>query len=402
MPTLRTILHVDMDAFYASVEEHDRPELKGKPLIVGGTRGRGVVAAASYAVRRFGVHSAMPMREALRRCPGAICIQPRMARYQEVSARMFDILRDFTPLIEGLSLDEAFLDVTGSERLLGDGEIVAKAIRRRILEATGLTASVGIAPNKLLAKIASDLNKPDGQCRLGPDNLRALLDPLPIRKLYGVGQKSLPAVEAAGIHTFGDLRRAGDEAVWRAFGRHGKAMRDRAAGIDDRPVEPDREERSISAEETFATDLREAAELERQLLRLADRTAARLRAHHLAAGTVWVKIRRRDFTTYTRQCAVVPPTQETALIARLAAGLLREWLRAQPQAAVRLLGVGAGHLESPRQTDLFSGPQPETPLDATIDGIRSRFGTALLTRASLLPRGPLAGGGASGGGHRGD
>src|SRR3984885_10261172 len=235
----RAILHIDMDAFYASVEERDRPELKGKPLIVGGTRGRGVVAAASYAVRRFGVHSAMPMGEALRRCPEAICIQPRMGRYQAVSAQVFDIFREFTPLVEGLSLDEAFLDVTASERLLGGPDVIGAEIRRRIFRQTGLTASVGIAVNKLLAKIASDLNKPNGMCRIDAANLREIRDPLPIHKLFGVGQKTLPTVLAAGIRTFGDARLAGDERLWRAFGKHGKAMRDRAGGLDDRPVQPD-------------------------------------------------------------------------------------------------------------------------------------------------------------------
>jgi nucleotidyltransferase/DNA polymerase involved in DNA repair len=224
-----------------------------------------------------------------------------MSRYKEVSKQVFDIFHEFTPQVEGLSLDEAFLDVTASLRLLGDGETIATEIRRRIRADTGLTASIGIAPNKLLAKIASDLNKPDGMCRLGPDNLFPVLDALPIQKLFGVGDKSLPAVQAAGIRTFGDLRLADDATVWRAFGKHGKAMRARAAGIDERPVVPDREEKSISAEETFRTDIHEAAELERQLGQLADRTASRLRAHALAAGTVWVKIRRRDFTTYTRQ-----------------------------------------------------------------------------------------------------
>jgi len=388
----RTILHVDMDAFYASVEERDQPELKGKPLIVGGTGGRGVVAAASYAVRSFGVHSAMPMREALRRCPQAICIRPRMDRYKEVSARIFDIFHEFTPVVEGLSLDEAFLDVTGSERLIGNGEFIAKAIRRRIREDTGLTASVGIGPNKLLAKIASDLNKPDGLCRLGPDNLHAVLDPLPVHRLFGVGQKSLPGVAATGIHTFGDLRRAGDETVWRAFGKHGKAMRSLAAGIDDRPVEPNREEKSISAEETFDLDVHEAAELERQLTHLADRTATRLRAHSLAAGKVTVKIRRRDFTTYTRQRTVEPPTQETSVIAGMAQILLQEWLRSQPNAAVRLLGVGVGRLQTLRQGDLFGEDHQGSRLDAAIDGIRGRFGSTLLTRASLLPRTPGGGG----------
>jgi DNA polymerase-4 len=387
----RTILHVDMDAFYASVEERDRPELKGKPLIVGGTGGRGVVAAASYAVRRFGVHSAMPMTEALRRCPDAICIPPRMARYQEVSAQVFEIFHAFTPLVEGLSLDEAFLDVTSSLRLLGDGVVIATEVRRRIRAVTGLTASVGIGPNKLLAKIASDLNKPDGLCRIGSDNIHAILDHLPVQKLFGVGQKSLPGVQAAGIRTFGDLRHATDAALWRAFGKHGKTMRDRAAGIDDRPVEPDRDEKSISAEETFAVDIRDTAELERQLTQLADRTAGRLRAHALTAGLVTVKVRRGDFTTYTRQRPVLPPTHETAVICCVAQSLLKEWLRTQPDAAVRLLGVGVGDLQSRRQADLFTGVAQESRLDATVDGIRERFGKSLLTRASLLPRTPGGG-----------
>jgi DNA polymerase-4 len=387
----RTILHVDMDAFYASVEERDRPELKGKPLIVGGTGGRGVVAAASYAVRCFGVHSAMPMAEALRRCPDAICVPPRMARYQEVSAQVFEIFHDFTPLVEGLSLDEAFLDVTASLRLLGDGIAIATEVRRRIREATGLTASVGLGPNKLLAKIASDLNKPDGLCRIGSDNVHAILDRLPVQKLFGVGQKSLAGVQAAGIHTFGDLRHATDATLWRAFGKHGKAMRDRAAGVDDRPVEPNREEKSISAEETFAVDIRGAAELERQLTQLADRAAARLRAHALAAGLVTIKVRRADFTTYTRQRPVLPPTQETAVIGGVAQSLLKDWLRSQPHAAVRLLGVGVGDLQMQRQADLFAGVAPPSRLDATVDGIRGRFGKSLLTRASLLPRTPSGG-----------
>ena len=381
-----TILHVDMDAFYASVEERDRPELAGRPVIVGGIGGRGVVAAANYAVRRFGVHSAMPMREALARCPHAICIPPRMARYAGVSAEIFGIFHDFTPLVEGLSLDEAFLDVSAGQRLLGDGMAIAGEIRRCIAKATGLTASVGVAPNKLLAKIASDLHKPNGLCRLGPDNLHAVLDPLPIHKLFGVGRKSLPAVEAAGIHTFGDLRCASDEILWRVFGKQGKAMRDRAAGIDDRPVEPERAEKSLSAEETFAVDIREHQELERRLLPLADRAAARLRAHALSAGQVTVKIRRQDFTTYTRQRLIEPPTQETAVIARTAQVLLCEWLRSQPHAAVRLLGVGVGKLDTPRQADLFDGDPQGLRLDAAIDGIRGRFGTAILTRASQLPR----------------
>jgi DNA polymerase-4 len=387
---LRTILHVDMDAFYASVEERDRPELKGKPLIVGGTGPRGVVAAANYAVRRFGVRSAMPMREALRRCPQVLCIAPRMALYQEVSAEIFGIFNEFTPLVEGLSLDEAFLDVTASQRLLGSPETIGGEIRRRIRAATLLAASVGIAPNKLLAKIASNLAKPDGMCRIGPDNMRSVLDDLPIDRLFGVGPKSIPAVHAAGIFTFGDLRKAGEEALWRAFGARGKSMQTLAAGIDDRPVVADRETKSISTEQTFETDIRGAAQLRAQLTGLADRTAARLRAHDLAAGRVSVKILRADFTTQMRQRVLEPPTQDTAAICTMAHLLLSEWLVRDPDAAVRLLGVGAADLQRPRQSDLFLEPRPkDSRLDAAVDDIRDRFGSAALTRASSLapPRG---------------
>jgi DNA polymerase IV len=383
----RAILHVDMDAFYASVEEQDRPELKGRPLIVGGTSGRGVVAAANYAVRRFGVRSAMPMREALRRCPGAVCVQPRMARYQEVSQQVFAIFHEFTPLVEGLSLDEAFLDVTASQQLLGGAESIGSEIRRRIVAQTGLTASVGIAPNKLLAKIASDLKKPDGMCRIGADNVHAILDGLPIEKLFGVGPKTLGLVHAAGIRSFGDLRAASDDVLWRTFGKHGKTMRTLACGLDDRPVEPNREEKSISAEETYATDIRGAPALEAQLLQLADRAASRLRAHDLAAGTVCVKIRRADFTTYSRQRALEPPTQDRRMVAAAAVALLGQWLATQPNAAVRLLGVGVSDLQVPRQPDLFAGiPARSSRLDTAIDGIRDRFGPGMLTRASSLTR----------------
>ena len=384
---MRTILHVDMDAFYASVEERDRPELKGKPLIVGGTSGRGVVAAASYAVRRFGVRSAMPIASALRLCPQAICVTPRMARYKEVSAQVFAIFHEFTPLVEGLSLDEAFLDVTGSERLFGGPAVIGAEIRRRIRAVTELTASVGIAPNKSLAKLASDLNKPDGLFCIGPDNLHAVLDRLAVERLSGLGAKSLPAVRACGLLTFGDVARASDEQLWRAFGKHGKAMQARAAGCDERPVVADREEKSISAEETFDVDIRDAVVLERRLTALADRAAARLRAAGLCAGRVSVKIRRADFTTYTRQCVLEPPTQDTAAVCAGAQRLLRTWLVGHGNVALRLLGVGTGDLSNVRQPDLFAESAPrDSRLDAAIDGIRDRFGSAVLTRASLLPR----------------
>jgi len=384
---MRAILHVDMDAFYASVEEHDRPELKGQPVIVGGTSGRGVVAAANYVVRRFGVRSAMPIREALRRCPHAICIRPRMSRYQAVSAEVFEIFREFTPLVEGLSLDEAFLDVTASRRLQGEPWHIAVDIRRHILARTGLTASVGIAPNKLLAKIASDLKKPDGLFEIDAHNVRAVLDPLPIEKLFGVGARSLPAVQQAGLRTFGDVRTASADVLWRAFGKHGAAMRDRAAGLDERPVSADRDEKSIGTEHTFAADLADGAQLRAELLALTDRTAARLRGQNLVAGRLTLKIRRADFRTFTRQRAVRPATQETAVLCAISQGLFDAWQAMQGGTAVRLLGVAVGDLQTLRQTDLFAAGAPASSrLDTAVDEIRRRFGPDVLTRASRLQR----------------
>ena len=381
----RAILHVDMDAFYASVEERDRPELKGKPVIVGGIDGRGVVAAANYVVRSFGVRSAMPIREALRRCPQAICIRPRMALYAKISEQVFEIFGAATPLVEGLSLDEAFLDVTASERLLGGPAAIAVEIRRQIRATTGLAASVGIAPNKLLAKIASDLAKPDGLFTIDWSNLHDVLDPLPVERLFGIGRKTLPRVHAAGIRSFADLRTAAEADLWQAFGKHGKTMRDRASGIDDRPVYASRAEQSISAEETFASDVRDPRRLRAELTRLADRTAARLRAHRLLARTVAVKIRRSDFQTYTRRRRLGAATTSTAAFADVGLALLEEWLATQPNASVRLLGLGVSDLQPSHQADLFTEvPPKQSRLDAAVDDIRRRYGAGVLKRASHL------------------
>ena len=317
-PEERWILHVDMDAFYASVEQRDDPSLKGRPVIVGGTGPRGVVAAASYEVRKFGVRSAMPMREALSRCPDAICIRPRMSHYQSVSRQIFTVFSAFTPLIEGLSLDEAFLDVTASIAAFGPADSIAAEIKRRVLAETALTCSVGVAPNKLVAKIASELRKPDGLVVVRPDGVTALLDPLPLRRLFGLGPKTAPRVEALGIRTLGELRQASTEVLRPVFGRYAERVRQRAAGIDDRPVVPDLEEVQISTEETFDTDIEDHAQLRSELIRLADRSGARLRERGLAASCVTVKIRRADFATYTRQRHIEPPTQETRVISRVA------------------------------------------------------------------------------------
>ncbi len=383
----RAILHVDMDAFYASVEQRDRPELAGRPVIVGGTGGRGVVAAASYEVRKFGVHSAMPMREALRRCPQAICIPPRMRRYQEVSRQVFAVFREFTPAVEGLSLDEAFLDITASEALFGGAVAIARSIKARIRETTGLTASVGLASNKLLAKIASDLRKPDGFVHIAPGEAASVLEPLPISRLTGVGRKTAARLEEHGIHTLGELSRAPDGVLWPIFGRFARRVRERATGIDDRPVVADAEDRSISAEETFSDDIRDHALLYSELARLADRTCARLRAKDLMTAQVTVKIRRKDFTTYTRQRTFGPPTQDTRLILGVARELLTTWLDSQPRAAVRLLGVGVSQLAPASQLELFEGTRAAQPgaLDVAVDQIHDKFGAEALQRASELP-----------------
>jgi DNA polymerase-4 len=386
----RAILHVDMDAFYASVEQRDDPRLRGQPVIVGGTSNRGVVAAASYEVRKFGVRSAMPIREALRRCPHAVCVKPRMAVYREVSNQVFGIFHEYTPVVEGLSLDEAFLDVTASLALKGDAVSIARGIKEKILAITRLTASVGVAPNKLIAKIGSDLNKPDGLTVVTPENLRAVLDPLSVRRLPGLGRKLGERVEAAGITTLGQLREAPDAVLWPIFGRDSQRMRERAAGIDDRPVMSEWDEKSISAEETFFSDLTDPARMRAEVLRLSDRASARMRAQNLAAGCVQVKIRRADFTTFTRQKRFEPSTTDSRTIGRLAAELLTSWLEEQPRARVRLLGVGVNHLHAADQLDLFAsaagtGGPGATALDAAVDQIRERFGTLAVRRGSALP-----------------
>ncbi len=374
----RAILHVDMDAFYASVEQHDDPRLAGKPLIVGGSRLRGVVLAASYEVRRFGVRSAMPMRTALERCPQAVCVPPRMRRYQEISRQVFAIFRTVTPLVEGLSLDEAFLDVTSSA--LGPAEI-ALAIKERIRRATGLTASVGVAPNKLVAKIASDLEKPDGLTIVPQELIEEVLDPLPVRSLPGLGRKTGACVVEAGIATLGELRRAPDSILRPIFGRYTGRVRQRASGIDDRPVASDRDERSVSAENTFERDIDDPRVLRAELAQLADRASERIRAKSLAAGCVCVKIRRHDFATFTRRRRI-SPTQDRHAIWTVAAELLAEWLDQHPRAKLRLLGVALSELCHAMQLELFRQTRPS--LDATIDVIHQRFGSHALRRATSI------------------
>jgi DNA polymerase-4 len=380
----RAVLHVDMDAFYASVEQHDDPALAGKPVIVGWSGGRGVVAAASYEVRRFGVRSAMPMSTALRLCPDALCVRPRMQRYQEVSAVVFGVFREITPLVQGLSLDEAFLDVTASAALLGSGVDIAHRIKSRIRELTGLSASVGVAPNKLVAKIASELQKPDGLTVVTQERVREVLEPLSVRRLPGLGRKTGARVEAAGIHTLGELRSAPDALLWPIFGRYCAWIRERASGVDERPVLPDMEEKSLSAEDTFEEDIADPRLLQRQLARLADLAGSRLRGRGLVAGCIGVKIRRDDFSTFTRQRAVAPPTGEGRAIGGVAAELLTRWLAANPDTKLRLLGVVLTELTPAAQLGLFEDPRQPSAIDAALDDVRGRFGSHALRRGNTI------------------
>ena len=386
MPT-RVILHVDMDAFYASIEQRDNPELRGKPVVVGGAN-RGVVAAASYESRVFGIRSAMPMAEARRRCPDIIRIAPRMAHYQSVSREIFGVFREFTPLVEGLSLDEAFLDVTSSRRLFGNGHNIAVAVKDRIRERTGLAASVGVATNKLVAKIASDLDKPDGLVVVAADRVHDILDPLPVSVIPGIGKQTLSRLHAVGVRTIADLRSAPDRDLEPVFGRFTRRTRERASGIDDRPVIASRAENSISNEQTYDTDLCDRREMQRQLLRLTERTAGRLRKAGLCAGTVHVKVRQSDFKTFTRQKRLTPPGNGTDQIYAVARELLDAWLNGNPDARIRLLGVGSSSLAPAEQPDLFADgdTSPASDFDRTVDEIRDRFGSDSLTRARTLDR----------------
>ena len=280
----RSILHVDMDAFYASVEQRDNPELRGKPLVVGGGDNRGVVAAASYESRRFGIRSAMPIAEERRRCPDLLRVAPRMSHYQSVSRQIFDVFREFSPLVEGLSLDEAFLDVSGSLKLFGNSKDIGRAIKARILEKTELTASVGVAENKLVAKIASDMDKPNGLVVITADDCQEKLDPLPVSVIPGIGRETLKKLHRANIRSVRDLRLATRRDIEPIFGRFTSKTLDRAAGIDDRPVISSRGEKSISAEETYERDLSDSKVMQRELLRLTERTCRRLRKAGLQAG----------------------------------------------------------------------------------------------------------------------
>ena len=386
----RKIVHVDMDAFYASVECLDRPELKDRPVIVGGLGPRGVVATANYAARVFGIHSAMPMSRARRLCPQAQYIQPRMSRYQEISARIFSVFRDFTPTVEGLSLDEAFLDVTSSLKLFGGLEEIGLQVKQEIFHRTGLTASVGMAHNKFLAKLASDAQKPDGLVYVRPGEVFRFLDPMPVSRLWGIGKRTAPKLTALGILTIGQLRRCDVSLLRPVFGNRADHFHLLSRGEDDREVQSWRPDKSISHEVTFDTDLMDRGELLAELLRQSEKVSRRLRAQELMARTVVVKIRDAGFHTVTRSRSMRAYSNNTRTLYRMSRALFESWRDQHRTTPVRLIGMGVTGLEHENSDGKAAGDRldssTEKSLDQVLDRINQRYGDAKIFHGLALCR----------------
>jgi DNA polymerase-4 len=390
---MRRILHVDMDAFYASVEQRDRPELRGRPVIVGadprGGHGRGVVAACSYEARRFGVHSALPISQAWKRCRHGVYLRPRFERYSQVSGQIMEIFRRFTELVEPLSVDEAFLDVTGSATLMGSAPEIARAIKQEVHRETGLTASVGIATNKFLAKLASDLEKPDGMVLVPDEALERFLEKMPIERLWGVGPKTAPRLKRLGIGTIGDLAAIPRSRITQALGPFGAHLWELAHGRDRRPVQPVWEPRSIGCERTFEEDTQDQRLLLRVLRQLSDRVAKRLRSKGYRAGRITLKLRYASFRTYTRQVSLVDTVQTGEAIFEAARTLLNSFEDSfEPSEKVRLLGIQGGKLTqtgSPgSQMHLFPDPGNDERLARMLDEVHDRYGADAIRRGSDL------------------
>ena len=384
----RTILHVDLDAFFAAVELRDHPELRGRPVVVGigGANDRGVVSAASYEARVFGVHSAMPIRTAKRLCPDCVFVPVRGATYASVSREVMAILRRFTPLVEPISIDEAFLDVTASRALFGDGARIAARIKAAIRDELELTASVGVARTKLVAKIASDLRKPDGLVVVEPGDEASFLAPLPISRLWGVGPATAAALRDFGVVTIGDLARLDRGALVRRFGKHGASLVDRAVGIDPDPVDDPDAAKSVGHEHTFDEDTSDPEAIERTLLAMAEGVSMRLRDAGLKASTVTVKVRDSTFSTVTRQKGLAEPTDMTEPIWRAALDLARPEIRGR---RIRLVGITTSNFGGLDQMELFDAAADDHRRRAVraADELRHRFGTRVVTRARLIRTG---------------
>ncbi|MBN2428593.1 MAG: DNA polymerase IV [Deltaproteobacteria bacterium] len=381
------IIHLDLDAFYASVEQHDNPELRGRKVIVGGSRERGVVCACSYDTRPFGIRSGMAIREALRFCPDALILPVRMNRYREVSQQIFQIYASYTDLVEPLSIDEAFLDVSGSTSLLGDAFTIAKKIKEEVRGKTGLALSVGVAPNKMLAKLASEQGKPDGLYLLTANRVDDFLTTLPVANLWGVGRKTQKQLRLLGVETVADLRRIGFDTLVRMYGENsGRHLYDMARGIDKRHVEPPGRAKSVGRERTFDCDVKCHEVLEQELLLLSDQVGSRLREKDLKGRTVSIKVKYDDFQTLTRSFTLPQATSHGPDIYRLARRLLGDL---ENRKAIRLLGVTVSHFESEEDNQpwLFNDDQKGLlcRLDEGIDKIRGKYGDQSIIPGSLLP-----------------
>jgi len=381
------ILHVDMDAFYASVEQLDDPSLRGKPILIGAPESRSVVSSASYEARRFGVRSAMPVSQALRLCPTAIVVLPHFDRYLEMSAQVMKLFRDVTPLVEPLSIDEAFLDVRGARRLWGSPGEIARMLRSRILDETGLTCSIGVAATKHVAKIASTVSKPDGLLIVPAAETEAFLRPLPVRALWGIGPKAAESLENRGVHTVADVLDTPRAVLDRSLGAAmGERIWHLARGIDPRPVDTQRVDKSVGHEETFHVDISDDSVLRSELRRLADKVGARLRKHGWEASTIAIKVRFADWTTISRSQTLPEPTAVGQRIGDAAHELFASVDRQQP---VRLIGVRAEKLRASESAvlTLWDDDEAWRTIEDALDGAAARFGSGTVTRATLLGKG---------------
>jgi len=391
-PTSRWIIHVDMDAFYASVEQRDHPEYRGKPVIVGADpkdgQGRGVVSAASYEARAYGIHSALPIGQAYRRCPHGIFLPVRMGRYQEVSSHIFSIFRRYSDLVEPLSLDEAFLDVTGSLRLFGTPQAIGAQIQRDIWEEERLNASVGVATTKFVAKVASDLQKPQGFVIVPSGTERSFLDGLPIQRLWGAGPKTTSHLRRRGYETMGQLAAASKIAISAWLGKQGTLLWELANGVDDRKVVPETPAQSIGAELTFGKDVSDPHVIQQTLLELSQRVGSRLRAEKMQAKTITLKFRTREFHTCTRSSTLPEPTDQDSIVFHNSLSLLERLPWGQVKA--RLLGVAGSNLfkaDDFQQLSLFSSvPQAHAEVTKAVDLIRARFGKEAIQPATLFSK----------------
>jgi DNA polymerase IV len=382
------IIHLDMDAFYPSVEILDNPALKGRPVIVGGGKERGVVSSASYEARKFGVHSAQPMATAMRLCPNGVFLGVRMKRYKEISDMVFEIFYRFTPLVEPLSIDEAFLDVTGSERLFGRPEEIAMNIKDAVRKEIGLTVSAGVAPSKFVAKIASDINKPDGLMVVEPDKVGKFLDRMPIERMWGAGKVTQEIMLKMGIRTFRDLSQTPVEILENKFGAHGRKMQLLSMGIDDREVVPERDAKSIGHEDTFMKDILDIALAKKELLSQANRVARRMRKEALKGKTITLKMKYSDFKQITRSATLPDATDDARDLYMTVCELLKK--TSVGKRPVRLLGISVSKLEGRNNSQLFLFPGHECSkkkeqLHKAMDSIWDRYGDKSLQSGTLVP-----------------